>query len=436
MKIIRAGAFTLMSLTLSILLLAAPDARAMEGPGPWCVGTMELLGQENLSHADAAARLLAQQTLPERTETVPLRSVYVDAQAAGPGDGSEARPFGEIQTAVDDARPGDRIIVAPGDYQPVLVRTSGTAEHPIVIAGQADGAARPVIDGASHTFKLRGLIAVRGASHITVSGFRLQNAPRDGIFVEGTIDGERGIRILDNDIDTTGNSAIFVAGIVMRYITKVDEYRLFDVLVEGNRVTNTNVPDGVNEAISLGAGVDGFVIRNNYIFDTRQYGIDAKAGAINGVITDNVIHGIADHGIYIDAGSRTLAHIDIRRNAVLGARNGIVLARESLRDPEHPNLYDVEVTDNFVMDVEEYGIMVYRHKFDSAKGLFEDITLRGNCLCQIERDAVRLGGIGDFARNVRVESNLIMSSGGGVWNKIGAAEAENQLAAPTSVCAP
>lgn len=406
-------------------------AFAANQAGPWCVGALETLESVGGDKTQMAMALLDLQKRVEIVEN-PHRLVFVSSKASGAGDGTRDRPFRNLQVAVNRAKPGDKIMVGPGKYEPVLIKKSGTASAPIILAGQSDGSDRPVIDGTDT--KVRGLISVRGASHITVSGFRLQNAPRDGVFIEGTPEGERGIRVLDNDIDTTGNSAIFVAGIVMRFITKVNEYRLFDVLVEGNRITNTNTPKGVNEAISLGAGVDGFVIRNNYIFDTRQYGIDAKAGAINGSITDNVMHGIERHGIYIDAGSRTVANIDIRRNAVFGARNGIVMARESNRDPEHPNLDNITVADNLVFDIDQFGIKAYRHPDDSGIGKFDNITIGENCICDINRDAIRLGGIGKFANNVKVEKNLILSSGGEVWNRIGADARDNGALSPALNC--
>ena len=431
MSALFAGGRLLAVVVLLMVAGIATPGHASGQAGGWCVGAMQSLVHKGLSAPAMAQHLLSLQQVPIVEEN-PQRLVFVSERAARGGDGSRARPIQQLQVALNNARPGDKIIVAPGNYRPVVMRMSGTPSAPIIIAAQTDGSDRAVIDGTGR--ETRGLIEIRAASHITVSGFRLQNAARDGIFVEGSDEGERDIRILNNDIDTTGNSAIYVGGIVMRYVTKVDEYRLFDVLVQGNRMTNTNYPKGVNEAISLGGGVDGFVIRNNYIFDTRQYGIDAKAGAINGSITDNVMHGIERHGIYIDSGSRTVANIDVRRNAVFGVQNGIVLARESGRDPRHPNLDRIQVVDNLVFDSNGFGIMAYRHKDDSGIGKFSNITIAENCICNIKRDAVRLGGIGDFAQDINVARNLILSSGGEVWNRIGARTQDNGALEPALDC--
>lgn len=55
----------------------------------------------------------------------------------GSGDGSEARPFGTIQQAVDVAGPGDTVLVAPGTYrESVVVKTSGTPDAWLLIKAQ------------------------------------------------------------------------------------------------------------------------------------------------------------------------------------------------------------------------------------------------------------------------------------------------------------
>lgn len=423
---------------LCALALLAGPAQAAERAGPWCLRALSALRDSGPSHGAHAAVLLgldgrrAPAAQEAAQEAAPQRIVHVAAGAERRGaDGSAARPWPGLQQAVDRARPGDLIRVGPGDYAPVRIAVSGTAQAPITLAAHPVGPGGARIDGTGT--RVRGLIALRGASHVTVSGFDLRNAPQDGIFIEGVEGGARGIRVTGNRIDTTGNSAIYAGGIVMRYLSGVDEYRLFDVQIDGNTVTNTNTPNGVNEAITLGGGVDGFAIRDNHVFDTRQYGIDAKAGAINGEISGNIIHGVARHGIYLDAGSRRVANIEVTRNAVFGVRNGIVLARESGRDPAHPNLHDITVSDNLVFDAGKFGIMAYRHRDDSGRGRFADLRIRGNCLCGIGEDAVRLGGIGGFARDVTVAGNLIFASGGGIRDRIGADLRDND-AAPHLAC--
>ena len=57
-----------------------------------------------------------------------------------------AAPFQTIQAALDQARPGDTVRVAPGVYRErILFKTGGTAEQPITLEGQ-DGA---ILDGST-----------------------------------------------------------------------------------------------------------------------------------------------------------------------------------------------------------------------------------------------------------------------------------------------
>ncbi|TFH64444.1 MAG: hypothetical protein E4G91_05755, partial [Candidatus Zixiibacteriota bacterium] len=44
------------------------------------------------------------------------RTIFVSASGQQPGDGSFAKPFQNLQTAIDSAKSGDEIFVQPGTY--------------------------------------------------------------------------------------------------------------------------------------------------------------------------------------------------------------------------------------------------------------------------------------------------------------------------------
>lgn len=71
----------------------------------------------------------------------PLRSIYVNgASGADSNGGTEGAPYKTIQAALDVARPGTQINVAPGTYRERLTtRANGTTKHPIVIKGPETG---------------------------------------------------------------------------------------------------------------------------------------------------------------------------------------------------------------------------------------------------------------------------------------------------------
>ena len=371
--------------------------------------------------------LLRQQELLRAIPQDAGRVLIVDQSHRAASDsnpGSEARPWRTIQHAAEVARPGDTVYVKAGTYDPFEVVWSGTKGAPIVFAAYPGDEHDAIIDGSGTS--VRGAIEVRGESHVTIAGFRIQNAPVDGIFVEGSKAGARNIDILGNQVDTTGNSGIYAAGLVMGQTIGVDEYRLFDVRIEGNEVTNTNTPSGGNEAISVGGGLDGFVIRGNWVHHSDQYGIDAKFGARNGEIVGNLVHDIEKHGIYLDSNSRTIANIDIHHNTVFNSTNGIVLARESARDPKRPNIQNVDIHDNDVHSNAKYGVLLYKHVRDNQTGLFDDVEIRGNSIHGNGLDGVRLAGIGGFATDIVVADNALHRNGRDINNQIGASESNNR----------
>src|SRR5690606_32874093 len=60
--------------------------------------------------------------------------------------GSDGTGYKSLQSAIDDARPGDRIYLRSGTYtQAVIITKRGTASAPITIAAYA--AERPILDG-------------------------------------------------------------------------------------------------------------------------------------------------------------------------------------------------------------------------------------------------------------------------------------------------
>lgn len=88
----------------------------------------------------------------------PLREIFVDAEAAGPGDGSEGDPFATLEAAFADATPGTAIRLLPGIHAggAFAAGLAGTADAPIWIGG-APGRERPVIEGGGNGFQLSGV---------------------------------------------------------------------------------------------------------------------------------------------------------------------------------------------------------------------------------------------------------------------------------------
>jgi len=90
--------------------------------------------------------------------TAPSAEVFVDASAAGPGDGSAGDPFTTLDAAFAAAGPGVAIRIRPGTYAggAFAEGLEGTESAPIWIGG-IEGEERPVIQGGSNGFQLSGV---------------------------------------------------------------------------------------------------------------------------------------------------------------------------------------------------------------------------------------------------------------------------------------
>jgi len=71
----------------------------------------------------------------------PLHSSWVNPKTGSDdSNGSRDHPFKTIQAALDDAKPGTEINLAPGLYRErITTRVSGTSDHPIVLKGPESG---------------------------------------------------------------------------------------------------------------------------------------------------------------------------------------------------------------------------------------------------------------------------------------------------------
>ena len=110
-------------------------------------------------------------------------TLHVVSSAGPGGDGSEARPYATIDEALARSRPGDQVVVGPGEYPSFATRSAGTADAPLRITGEG---ARIVGTGDDRVVDV-------SHSYVTLESFDISGGD-----VLVRIADARGVRLLDS----------------------------------------------------------------------------------------------------------------------------------------------------------------------------------------------------------------------------------------------
>ncbi len=135
------------------------------------------------------------------------RDLYVDRshpQASDSNPGSEALPWLTFRSAAAKAVAGDTVYIKKGTYnerQTISIANSGTAAAPITFRNYGSDAV--IIDGTGMPSGSK-LIrwAYPGVSYIILSGLEIRNVPDAGIWVEGSHNNLRDLKV--HDTGSTG----------------------------------------------------------------------------------------------------------------------------------------------------------------------------------------------------------------------------------------
>ncbi len=298
---------------------------------------------------------------------------YVNQRHPVAGDsnpGTFQLPWLSIQHAAKIAAAGDTVLVATGVYQEqVSIKNSGTVGNPIVF--QSMPGAEVIIDGAQQTIpEWQGLVDLSEKSHITLSGFYVQNSPTTGIFA----DEASHLVIQNNHTMDTASSGIGI-------------WNCNNITIHGNEVERACIL-GQHECITF-SNTGYFVISENHIHDSGPgnrggEGIDIKDGCHHGQVFKNHIHDLQQIGIYIDSWKR--------------------------------HTYQIEITKNRVHDCEGLAVA------SEAGGLLEDIWFVNNIVYHNQHCGLMIGSWGDVAvmtrpmRNIKIINNTFFDNG---WNEWG-----------------
>ena len=243
------------------------------------------------------------------------------------GDTKEIGPEQDLCAEIHALRPGDELVLRPGEYQgPCAIRNGGTAERPIVIRAR-DLEQRPRIvytperENALTVPSDRGTTLTVRADHVTIRGLAFGPTRRgvdairarsaDSLTIEDcTFEGLGGIAVAASHRAegrrlTIRRNRIVNSGATAIYIGCHDGVRcaILEVLMEGNYIHGVDAPDP-----EIGYGVQ---------FKLNTWGW----------IRDNVIGNTKGPGIMVYGATHPDRVSVVERNAVSGSRTsaGIVL---------------------------------------------------------------------------------------------------------------
>jgi MYXO-CTERM domain-containing protein len=245
---------------------------------------------------------------------------------------TEIGPGDDLIGAVNGLMPGDELVLKGGTYNlqsKFTISVSGTEQAPIIIRakdGEVPIITRPdanqnTINIANNAYVILRGIEVVGGSHgirmdhtsfITIEDCHIHDTGDVAISANYSGSKYQGLRLLRNHIHDTNNT-----GEGMYLGCNTNACQMFDSLIEGNYIHNTNgasVSQG--DGIEIKEGSYNNVVRDNVVHDTNYPCILTYSTVGNGapnIIERNVLWGCGDHGI------QSAADAIIRNNIILSA---------------------------------------------------------------------------------------------------------------------
>ncbi|MEZ0065306.1 PKD repeat protein [Streptacidiphilus sp. MAP12-20] len=181
-----------------------------------------------------------------------------------PGAGTAAQPYCGIQAAVAAALPGTAVLVAPGRYAPVDVKTSGTATAPITVTASGPGQSSIVAGSGSRVPAL----AFDRVQDVVVHGFTIG----DGV---------------------TGSPTVAVTGSV-------------DTVLESSQVRQSPF-NNPSPAVSVDGKSSGFVLRRSTVSGPEQgVAVSVAPGARGTVLTTDAITFGSGPGVSVQSAPGTV----------------------------------------------------------------------------------------------------------------------------------
>lgn len=287
---------------------------------------------------------------------------------------------------VNDAQPGDEVVLLPGDHMDTChIRARGTEEQPVVIRSEdPEDPARLAYSGTgANTIEFRsesehvvlrnlhfpgtaGPHAIRfhSPTDITVENNHFENIGGVTMSANFSDSNPKRLNIVDNTLFDLETTAIYFG-----CHGGIEDCHVTDARIEGNTIYGLESP-GVGYGIQIKVDSNA-EIRDNAIFDTQGPGI-----MVYGAHQDDIAPSVIDGNLVV--GSRTSGPI------LVGGGPAVV-------------------TNNIVADGNTHGLHIYRH----GEGAAHDGTfVAHNTVLENEGTAIQVSDWADGADNVLVNNAI------------------------------
>ncbi|TDD47340.1 right-handed parallel beta-helix repeat-containing protein [Kribbella antibiotica] len=294
--------------------------------------------------------------------------------------------YSTIQAAANASQPGDTILISAGTYQESLKPKSGASGQEITY--QAAPGARVVLDGNKSLKSGNGLLNLDGKSWLKFDGIAVTKSPTHGVY------GSEVSHITFTRCEVSSSSN---GGLVLLSGS--------DLVVDGCDIHHNNDKgtSADNEAISIGWSTR-FVVKNNYVHDNGEEGIDAKYNDnAAGLILNNVVANNRGPNIYVDSSSG----VEVNGNTSYGAKEstkaGIAVAVEDYS--ESRKAQNIKILNNVSAKNAGGGISFWKE----SSGTISGISIINNTLANNPKPGIvgasEVSGSGNVVRNTIFAAN-------------------------------
>ncbi|VVB88456.1 Right handed beta helix region [uncultured archaeon] len=211
-----------------------------------------------------------------------------------------------IQWAIDNAYPGDTILVRTGTYIENI-----DVNKQLILKGVDTGAGLPVVDGGWSGNAIR-----VSANGVTIEGFNARNSSGAGIRVISNNN------MIKNNIVSNNQHGIDLSNSVYNTIS--------------NNNVNLNNGVGISLFNSSGNTISGNIAGSNGIIQTEENGIGINQNSNNNLITGNIANSNGNKGIGIDGAngntvSDNIANYNGREGIYLGHSDFTLIRNNSVK---------------------------------------------------------------------------------------------------------